>query len=35
MSFKKFNNSQKDNPFAVSHRKKKMVVNERAGIKML
>ena len=35
MSFKKFNDSQKDNPCTVSHTWKKTVVNDRAGIKHL
>ena len=33
MSFKKFNDSQKDNPCTVSHTWKKTVVNDRARIK--
>ena len=32
-SFKKFNDSQKENPCAISRRKKKMVVSDRASIK--
>ena len=35
MSFKKFNDSQKDNPCAVRRRKKKTVVDNKAGTKML
>ena len=35
MSFKKFNDSQKDNPCAVTHTSKKTVANDRAGIKDL
>ena len=35
MSFKKYNDSQEDNPCAVSRRREKLLVNDRARVKHL